>query len=112
PADRGRCRRVRAAGAPARPIGHRSGRLGMPGAPPGQAQVPREYTWPSDNPLLGSVPGARTIPTPGHALSINHVEYYAIQCGFTVERVTHDYGIDLQMYTYDEAGEIQNGWIV
>src|SRR6266404_4760758 len=44
-------------------------------------------------------------------LSIHHVEGHVLRCGFTVERVVHDYGIDLLLYTYDEAGEVENGEI-
>ena len=42
-------------------------------------------------------------------LSANHVERYALQCGFTVERIVHDYGIDLTLSTYSASGEIENG---
>lgn len=42
-------------------------------------------------------------------LSANHVERYALLCGYSVERVTHDYGIDLVLSTYSSRGEIQNG---
>jgi hypothetical protein len=34
-------------------------------------------------------------------LSINHVERYVLLCGYSVERVEHDYGIDLVIFTYD-----------
>jgi len=44
-------------------------------------------------------------------LSVNHIEYYAIKCGFSVERIASDYGYDLQIYTYDENGEFENGTI-
>jgi len=42
---------------------------------------------------------------------VNHIEYYAIKCGFSVERIASDYGYDLQIYTYDENGEFENGTI-
>jgi hypothetical protein len=42
-------------------------------------------------------------------LSANHVERYALLCGYSVERVAHDYGIDLVLTTYDANGEIENG---
>jgi hypothetical protein len=32
-------------------------------------------------------------------------------CGFSVERVIHDYGIDLLLSTHDRRGVIQNGYI-
>jgi hypothetical protein len=44
-------------------------------------------------------------------LSVNHVERYVLLCGFSVERVEHDYGIDLVIFTYDVNGEIENGQI-
>jgi len=44
-------------------------------------------------------------------LSVNHLEYHALQCGFSVERIEADYGYDLQLYSYNDAGELQNGLI-
>ncbi len=44
-------------------------------------------------------------------LSANHVERYALRCGFTVERIVHDYGIDLTLSTYSASGEIENGLV-
>jgi uncharacterized protein DUF4365 len=44
-------------------------------------------------------------------LSANHVEKQALLCGYSVERVVHDYGLDLVLYTYDAGGEIENGAI-
>src|SRR5438309_953040 len=37
-------------------------------------------------------------------LSVNHVERFVLRCGWTVQRTTHDYGIDLSMETYNAAG--------
>jgi hypothetical protein len=42
-------------------------------------------------------------------LSVNHVERLALRCGWTVERVQHDYGLDLILRTYSPNGQIQNG---
>lgn len=42
-------------------------------------------------------------------LSANHVERYILRCGFSVERVQHDYGIDLVLFTYNSDGEIEPG---
>ena len=42
-------------------------------------------------------------------LSVNHVEYFALKCGFSVERIQADYGYDLQIYCYDDNGEFENG---
>ena len=44
-------------------------------------------------------------------LSANHVEKQALLCGFSVERVRHDYGIDLILFTYDQQGEVESGEI-
>ncbi|MBI1915007.1 MAG: DUF4365 domain-containing protein [Planctomycetes bacterium] len=44
-------------------------------------------------------------------LSVNHVERHALLCGGSVERIEHDYGIDLLIATYDREGERENGEI-
>ncbi len=44
-------------------------------------------------------------------LSVNHVERHALACGYSVERIEHDYGIDLLLYTYNEDGELENGQV-
>jgi hypothetical protein len=44
-------------------------------------------------------------------LSVNHVERFIFQCGSSCERVEHDYGIDLLMFTFDAGGEIENGHV-
>ena len=41
-------------------------------------------------------------------LSANYVERFALLCGYTVERVLHDYGVDLLLYTYNDEGEVEN----
>ncbi len=45
-------------------------------------------------------------------LAVNHVERQVLLCGHTVERVTHDYGIDLAPITYNAAGEVENGLVL
>jgi hypothetical protein len=45
-------------------------------------------------------------------LSANHVEKQALLCGFSVERVRHDYGIDLILFTYDQDGAVESGEIL
>jgi hypothetical protein len=42
-------------------------------------------------------------------LSINHVERQVLLCGFSVDRVQHDYGYDLTVATHNDAGEIEPG---
>lgn len=44
-------------------------------------------------------------------LSANFVERHVLLCGHSVERVEHDYGIDLILFTYDSDGEIENGQV-
>jgi hypothetical protein len=45
-------------------------------------------------------------------LSICFVEWQALQCGYTVERIRHDYGIDLELKTYNKIGERESGDIL
>ncbi len=42
-------------------------------------------------------------------LSANHVEKQALLCGFAVERVRLDYGIDLTVQTFNRRGEVESG---
>jgi hypothetical protein len=44
-------------------------------------------------------------------LSANYVEKQALLCGFAVNRVQPDYGIDLLVQTFNRRGEVENGWI-
>jgi hypothetical protein len=53
--------------------------------------------------------------TRGHViadLSVNHVERRVLLCGFTVERVRHDYGIDLNLFTFSPRGEPESAPIL
>jgi Domain of unknown function (DUF4365) len=45
-------------------------------------------------------------------LSVNHVERWARLCGFTVERVRMDYGLDLIVHTYNRSGKVEGGRIL
>jgi hypothetical protein len=45
-------------------------------------------------------------------LSANHVERHALLCGYSVERIYHDYGLDLVLHTYNRRGEIENGRVL
>ena len=59
-------------------------------------------------------PEQRKLRTREHVLAdlgVNFVERQALACGFSIERVTHDYGIDVLMFTYNAAGEIENGHV-
>jgi hypothetical protein len=42
-------------------------------------------------------------------LSVNYVEKLVLLCGWTVQRFTSDYGLDLVMTTFNRRGEIENG---
>jgi hypothetical protein len=46
-------------------------------------------------------------------LSTNHVEKWALQCGFAVDRLRKDYGLDLAVFTFDAQGFLESGviWI-
>lgn len=45
-------------------------------------------------------------------LSVNFVERQVLLCGFTVERMVHDYGVDLEVFTFNRQGEIEEGKIL
>jgi hypothetical protein len=42
-------------------------------------------------------------------LSVNHVEKRVLERGWTVQRFSPDYGLDLLMTTFNRRGEIENG---
>lgn len=44
-------------------------------------------------------------------LSANYVERQVLLCGYSVERVRHDYGVDLLLFTYDAEGFVESGLI-
>ena len=61
---------------------------------------------------MTSPPGKRR--TRAHELAdlgINHVERQVLLCGFSVDRVQHDYGYDLTMATYSDTGEFEPGGV-
>jgi len=45
-------------------------------------------------------------------LGVNHVERQVLRCGYTLERFTHDYGLDFAMFTYDSRGEVDVGSVL
>jgi hypothetical protein len=45
-------------------------------------------------------------------LSLNFVERRIFLEGFSVEKISHDYGLDLVMTTYNEEGEVEGGRVV
>jgi Domain of unknown function (DUF4365) len=45
-------------------------------------------------------------------LGVNYVERQVLLRGWSVDRFTHDYGIDLFMSTYTDDGELENGRIL
>jgi hypothetical protein len=44
-------------------------------------------------------------------LGVNHVERQVLLAGYTVERIVHDYGLDLILFTYTPQGEPEDGGI-
>jgi hypothetical protein len=42
-------------------------------------------------------------------LGVNFVERQVLLCGHSVERVLHDYGYDMLLFTYDSNGEVERG---
>jgi hypothetical protein len=44
-------------------------------------------------------------------MAVNHLERHALSCGFAVERISQDYGIDVNLYTYSASGELENGCV-
>src|SRR4051812_19570800 len=44
-------------------------------------------------------------------LAINHAERQGLLCGFSLERILHDYGLDLILFTYNSGGELEDGCI-
>ena len=45
-------------------------------------------------------------------ISENHFERFALLKGFSTESTAHDYGYDIILSTYDNQGEIENGFIL
>lgn len=45
-------------------------------------------------------------------LSENLVERYALLAGYTIERMVHDYGIDLMLCTFDREGYVETGQVL
>jgi hypothetical protein len=58
------------------------------------------------------LPTQRKLRTREHIiadLAVNHVERQVFLCGWTVERVFHDYGLDLILFFFNSMGELENG---
>ena len=45
-------------------------------------------------------------------LSINYLERQILLCGYAVNRLHTDYGIDMLMLTYSPVGEVENGHVL
>ena len=45
-------------------------------------------------------------------LSVNHVERQVLLAGYVADRVTNDYGIDLEIATFNGRGEVEQGKIL
>jgi hypothetical protein len=60
------------------------------------------------------IPGPRKQRTRQHVIadqSVNHVERVIIDQGHTAQRLERDYGYDLLLFTYDEQGYIEPGFV-
>jgi hypothetical protein len=60
-------------------------------------------------------PRERKLRTREHILedlSVNYVERRIFLCGFAVNRMLTDYGLDLMMLTMNDGGEIENGYVM
>jgi hypothetical protein len=60
---------------------------------------------------VGDEQARRKTRTRGHViadLGVNFVERQILLAGFTMERTTHDYGLDTHMTTYGSTGEVEN----
>jgi len=46
-------------------------------------------------------------------LSVNYVERFALHCGFAIEKISQDYGLDLAIFTFDPLGCLEPGvlWV-
>ncbi len=42
-------------------------------------------------------------------LSLHHVAYTVVKCGYTLETTQSDYGYDALLFTYSDSGEVENG---
>jgi hypothetical protein len=45
-------------------------------------------------------------------LGVHHVEGPILRCGFTAERIAHDYSLDLYMTTYAADGQAETDWVL
>jgi hypothetical protein len=45
-------------------------------------------------------------------LGVHHVEGPILRCGYTAERIVHDYGLDLYMTTYGVNREAESAWVL
>ena len=62
---------------------------------------------PGVEPVKGFMPGGRKRRTRGHIiadLGVHHLEGHVLRCGYTLERITHDYGLDVVIRTFDARG--------
>jgi hypothetical protein len=60
-------------------------------------------------------PQERKLRTREHVLadlSINYVERQVLLRGFAVNRLASEYGLDLQMRTYSDGGEVESGHVL
>lgn len=44
-------------------------------------------------------------------MAVNRLEWHALCCGFATERISQDYGVDVNLYTYSASGELENSCV-
>src|SRR5260370_4655202 len=44
--------------------------------------------------------------------SVHHVEGHVLRCGWVVERLAQDYGMDLEIRTFNRSREVQEGTVL
>ena len=44
-------------------------------------------------------------------LSVNFLERKVLECGYSVGRVRSDYGIDIDIITFDKRGDVESGTV-
>jgi hypothetical protein len=44
-------------------------------------------------------------------MSVNHVERHVLRCGWLVEEIRQDYGLDLELFTFSKNEDVQEGTV-
>jgi hypothetical protein len=62
--------------------------------------------------VKGPLPGGKKRRTRAHIiadLGVHHLEGHVLRCGFSMEHIRHDYGLDVAIHTFDAYGQLENG---